>query len=159
MTVEEKGDMLTIRGKVIKASAYEERVLFAANPIDRMMNYAGSGLPFPCPSIAFENSPSVFQIGESGEFQATFQKPNSYYTEDTQQKVKPSIFLKFTKPGEQPIFVRQELEDTLPLRTLFYRPERTGPEYYDRKASVLGVAGQETILRRMKDVKIRGGCA
>lgn len=163
MTVQEHdGDVLTIQGKVSRPTSFREMVLIAPNPIDRMMNYAGSGLPFPCPSIAFENTPNRLTIDKSGIFHATFKKPNSYYTEDTQEKIKPSIFVKLLgSSSNSPIVVRLELEESTPLqlRTLFYRKGRTGPEFYQKRADVLGIQGQEAILRQTEAVKISYDCA
>lgn len=158
LTVVEENDKLTIEGKIINPKAYQVMELFAANPIDRMMNYAGSGLPFPCPFIAFENTPNKLQISASGEIKTTFKKPNSYYTEDTQKRVPPSLFVKLVETN-QPIYIQFALDDNLPLRTMYYRPERTGPDFYQRKADVLGVQSQEKIIRQLEEVKIKAKCA
>lgn len=152
-------DVFQLQGKVAKVDRYQEVLVMAANPIDRMMNYSGSGLPFPCPSIAFENTPNIFKVPESGMIDTIFSKPNSYYTGDTLKKVKPSIFIRFISKNNEPEFVQLELEDTLPLKTIFYRPERTGPEFYQRKADAIGVRSQEDILRMTKEVKEKYHCA
>lgn len=151
---------LLVSGKVKNYRRYKEIEIFAANPINRMMNYSGSGLPFPCPAIAFENTPNrITSVDEEGNFKKKFLRPNSYYTECGQKKIKPSIYVKLVQEGKEPLFVKSELEDILPLRTLFYRTERTGPEFYEKKAIVMDVQNQEDILRQTKEVKIKYGCA
>lgn len=158
--IQEDQDVVTLHGKINDRNQYDEVMLFAPNPIDRMTNYSGSGLAFPNSSIAFESTPNVYFVETQGIVHTTFRKPNSYYANDTMTKVKPSIFLKLTVPQKtEPILLRFELEDTLPLRTVFYRPERTGPEFYHKKAEILGVSSQESILRRIEEVKIKHQCA
>ena len=158
--IQEDQDVLTIQGKVNNRNQFEEVMLFAASPIDRMTNYSGSGLAFPNSSIAFEATPNIHYVEQNGMINTIFRKPNSYYANDTYVKVKPSLFLKLTMPNkEEPILMRFELEDNLPLRSVFYRPERTGPEFYHKKAEILGVTSQESILRKIEEVKIKYGCA
>jgi hypothetical protein len=158
LNVIEEKDILEIQGEVINAKKYSYMELFAPSPIDRMMNYSGSGLPFPCPFVAFENTPNKFIIPANGTIKCTFKKPNSYYTEDTQEKVPPSVFVKLVE-NNTPVFIHFPLEDHLPLKTLYYRPERTGPDFYQRKADVIGVKSQETIIRMLEEVKVKAKCA
>jgi len=160
LTVKEEKDRLTIEGEIINPKRFSYMELFAPNPIDRMMNYAGSGLPFPCPFIAFENTPNKFIIAENGDIRVIFQKPNSYYTEDTQKKVPPSLFVKLVEKNNTiPIYIQFALEDKLPLKTMYYRPERTGPDFYQRKADVIGVQSQEKIIRLLEEVKVKAHTA
>ena len=51
------------------------------------------------------------------------------------------------------------MQDPLPLKTVYYRKERTGPDFYERKAEILDVASQYTIIRNLEKVKIQGKCA
>ena len=161
MKIEEINNaQVTVNGKVKNHRKYKEIEIFAANPINKMMNYSGSGLPYPCPAIPFENTPNrITSVDEYGNFNKIFLRPNSYYTECGQEKVKPSIYVKLIEEGKEPLFVRSELEDKQHLRTLFYRPERTGPDFYERKAIAMDVQNQEDILRQTREVKIKYGCA
>lgn len=159
LQVTEENDLLTIQGKVKKPEDYENMVLFAANPIDRMMNYSGSGLAFPNSFIAFEGTPNFLQIESDGMIQTTFKKPNSYYANDTRTRIEPSIFVKLHKATIDPIIIRFALEEGLPLKTVFYRPERTGPEFYQKKADIIGVQAQDKILQMIQEVKVKYGCA
>lgn len=145
---------LDVRGQVLKAGEYDEMEVVAANTFMRMMNYSGSGLPYPCASVAFENTPNWHNIPRDGQFQTVFSYPNSYYAIDTVTKVPPSIFVILKNKSEkEPIFVRIDLPDTLSLRTLTYREGRDGPDFYFKKAKIIGVRGQEEILRMIGDVK------
>ena len=53
MKIEEINNaQVTVNGKVKNHRKYKEIEIFAANPINKMMNYSGSGLPYPsCYSI------------------------------------------------------------------------------------------------------------
>jgi hypothetical protein len=157
---EEDTDVLQIQGTVTNPSRYDKMELIGASPIDRMTNYSGSGLPFPNPEIAFSNTPNKYEIPKDGTVNTVFKRPNSYYAVDTYTKVKPSVFVKLSSPRlVDPIIIKFELEDKLPLKTVFYRPERTGPEFYQRKADSIGVHSQEAILRMTEGVKIKYQCA
>lgn len=155
--------MLFIQGKLSKASRYDERTLMAANPIDRMMNYSGSGLAFTNPEIAFENTPNLYLIPDDGRIYTTFSFPNSYYTKDTLNRVPPSIFIVLKKVNEPTLYYQVKLEQPLPLKTsTTYRPEhdQKGPMFYTEKEIVMGVPpSQEWILRNIGDYKERYGIA
>jgi hypothetical protein len=159
LNVTEENDLLLIEGRVLNPSKYKQMELCAANPIDRMMNYSGSGLPFPNPFIAFEDTPNYLRISKSGEIRTIFQKPNSYYGFEKQQKINPSIFVVLSQKNADPLYVHFQMEDSLPLKTVYYRKERTGPDFYERKAELLDVASQYTIIRNLERVKVQGKCA
>ena len=147
-----------LTGSIKRPSNYNEKYIMAPNPIDRMLNYSGSGLPFPCPSIAFENTPNYYEIPKDGEIQAIFTYPNSYYTMETQEKIIPSIFITLKRNGATPLYYQMQLEDTLPLRTsTTYRPAfKKGPEFYAKKEEIMGIPpSQEWILRNIGDYKAK----
>lgn len=150
-------DKLKISGKVNSPKQYATMEVFAAAPLDRMMNYAGSGLPFPCSDIAFENTPNRFSVPKDGTIETSFVRPNSYYNV-FHEKIPPTVFVKLTKAGvPEPIFVKFGLTDKLPLRTLFYRnATHHAPDFYQRRADILGVKSQEAIIRELEKVKAEG---
>lgn len=163
LNISEEGQTLVLNGTIEQADRFSTAEVFAANPIDRMTNYSGSGLPFPTPAIAFESTPNVYQVPADGSIQTTFKKPNAYYTQDKQTKVEPSVFIKLVPKtnSQEPIFVRFEMQNTLPLKSLYHR-DRTeqaypgrpeGPLFYQRKAEALGVQTQEAILKQTEQVK------
>lgn len=153
---------LQLSGSIANMGAYIGVEIVAPAPIDRMMNYSGSGLPFPCAEIAFENTPNRFEVNESGKFAATFAYPNSYYTNDAFKKVVSSIFaVLHPKNNQDPIVVRMELPEQVPLtvRSLTHRPKRTDPEFYRLKTDIIGVRGAEDTMRALSDVKVYMGLA
>ena len=146
-----------IKGVVLNSARYESMQLLAASPATRGVSYSGSALPFPCSQIAFDGSPNVADVSENGVFDVVFEYPNSYYTHDAFTKVVSSVFLmlKERNPNVPAVFVRFELPDRNILRTLTHRPERRvlGPEFYVMKEEIMGIASQETLLRRIGGVK------
>ena len=155
--------LIHLTGSIKNPSKYKHKYLMAANPIDRMMNYTGSGLPFTSPFIAFENTPNYYDIPEDGKIEAHFKYPNSYYATETQEKVVPSVFITLKSSNlPEPIFYQLKLTDPLPLKTsTTYRPEfKQGPEFYAKKEDVLGVPpNQEWILRNIGELKAKHGFA
>jgi hypothetical protein len=160
LDIKENGDdTLSINGNVLNPFAYTEMIVVAANPIDRMMNYSGSGLPFPSPCIAFENTPNYYVIGGDGVINTTFLRPNSYYATDTYTRVEPSVFVKLYKNNkDEPVTVKFKLADNNPLKSVFYRKERSelGPAFYEKKADIIGVRSQYEIIKMLEDVKKQG---
>lgn len=161
MQITESGSV-QLRGRVANRGAYEHVEIIAPAPIDRMTNYSGSGLPFPCAAIAFENTPNRIDVGANGAFEGTFAYPNSYYTEDAFRKVVSSVFaVMHPRNGAEPIIVRMELPEQVPLtvRTLTHRPKRVDPEFYRAKEDIIGVRGAEATMRALSDVKVFMGLA
>lgn len=151
---------LLIRGTVKSPQRYAYMQLLAAHPIQRMTSYSGSGLPFPCPNVAMNNTPNVLNIPSDGEFTANFSYPNSYYTNDHLQKVPPSIFVVLIPSNDlDPIISQFKLpeDDPLCLRTLTHRATRViGPWFYQAKDQLLGVPiSAEHTMRAYKDYKLK----
>lgn len=151
---------IRIQGTVKNPMNYEKVEMIASNPPMSMTNYSGSGLPYPCADVAFDNTPNRQEILRP-DFNVEFVYPNSYYVSGGTTKIKPSIFFSFLyKSSTVPTFVRFELEDILPLKTLTHRPERTGPEFYSRKADIVGVPpSQEYLLQNIANIKTKYGVA
>jgi hypothetical protein len=159
LDIKEHENHLMISGNVVDALLYTKMVLIAANPIDRMMNYSGSGLPFPSPSIACEGTPNYLEIGADGSIDVSFVRPNAYYATDTYTRVEPSVFVKLYKKDEtEPITVQFKLKDTNPLKSVFYRKERNelGPYFYEKKSDIIGVRSQYEIIKMLEGVKMQG---
>ena len=159
--VQVQGEQLVLNGVVKRFDNYDYAELVAANPIDRSMSYNGSGLPFPCAQIAFENTPNFKKItkDDRGMFTVFFQYPNSYNTEDGWNRVPPSIFfiLKSETQRLEPMFIRFELpmDPMLNVRTLTYRSRpREGPHAFAMKEDTIGICGAEETMRKYRDAKI-----
>lgn len=160
-TVSIEDDMsanIRLKGNVKQMAMSREVVISAANPIDRMTTYTGSGMPFPCASIAFENTPNMAKITDpTGQFDLSFSYPNGYYTTDAYTKVEPSIFvtLEWKDAQKERTVVRLPLPDRLPLRTLSYRPGfYKGAHYYASKSDIIGIRGAEATMRALAEAKI-----
>lgn len=158
VTIIDKDANLELKGHVKQMGMAREVVLMAPNPIDRMTNYTGSALPFPCANVAFENTPNYVIITDpSGTFHVKFSYPNGYYTTDAHTKIEPSIFLKFDwkKADKEPTIVRLPLQDRFPLRTLNYRPGHAkGPQYYAVKSDMIGIRGAEATMKALIMAKV-----
>lgn len=61
-----------LEGYIKNPSQYNKMLVLAANPIDRMINYSGSGLPFPNEHIAFENTKNMFLVSGTGVINTVF---------------------------------------------------------------------------------------
>jgi hypothetical protein len=150
---------LQVDGEVKGASSYVAMEVLAPHPIDRRTGYHGSGLPFPCPGFALENTPNYVLADRNGRFRATFSFPNSYYTQDARTKVGPSIFFRLWRtPESEPVVVRFELPEPpeLFVRTLTHRPSRAfGPAFYSDKDTILDpIPGSaEHVMRALKEYK------
>lgn len=159
----EEDTKLRIRGRVMRPEEFKEMIIMAPSPIDRRTSYSGSGLPFPCPSVALDNTPNRAAIGYDGEFDTTFVYPNSYYTVDATTKVPPSIFFVLVPQSEgETLYIRFELPEnpTLFLRTLTHRPNRrqpasTGTAFYANKEHLMDPipSSAEKVMRMIKQLK------
>jgi hypothetical protein len=152
-----ENNIININGNIYNPSKYKLMELIAPNPIDRGMSYQGSGLPFANPEIAFSGSINNFQIPENGTISnVLFKYPNSYYAVGAYEKIKPSIFLiLYSMTEEEPIHIRLELTDPLPLHTLKYRPNHVkGPLYYSVKEVLVTMEGAEATARAYGNAKI-----
>jgi tetratricopeptide (TPR) repeat protein len=83
--------ILNITGYIKNPTQYKKIVIVAPNPIDRMINYSGSGLPFPNEHIAFENTPNYKLINNSENINVQFKYPNSFYSPDGKNKILKAI--------------------------------------------------------------------
>jgi hypothetical protein len=152
-----------VRGSILNPTNYDFREVIASNGPDRMVNYSGSGLPFPCSGVAFDGTPNYIEVGLSGDFEKVFSYPNSFYAEDRFDKITPSIFVRLFKEGQEPIFVRMTLPEPVPqqVRTLTHRDNRyrLGSEFYSAKTDIIGVKSAYDTMIGLRNVKIYGNLA
>jgi hypothetical protein len=149
-----KDNKLSIKGVLNNRLEYKNVVLIAAKHMDRLSNYSGSGLPFPCYEIAFENTPNKYNVDNSGNIDTIFTYPNSYYSQTGNKKINSSVFVILTKMDESKEFIRLELEDICPLKTLVNRENRKGPEFYASKDYLLPVATAENTMYNYAKLKL-----
>lgn len=120
----------------------------AAAPPDHRAAFGGSALPFASPRHAFENTPNagVAQAEAGGRaLRLQLQFPNSYYAGLGTTCVPPTVYLRYTAPGGQPVRASVKLSHGIPYRALAHPPARTGPEFYNNVHN-LPVRTQEQIL-------------
>lgn len=145
---------LVLKGAVKNPTNYKKILLIAPNPIDRMMNYSGSGLPFPCADIAFENTPNKMLVDESGTFNTIFLYPNSFYLQNGRDKVVSSVYLSLTDHNGRTRHLQYQMPELNILRTLVNRSSRTGPEFYGAKDYLLPIASAENVMREYARIKV-----
>ena len=146
--------LLNIVGSIKNNLLYSNITLIAPNPIDRMTNYSGSGLPFPNYEIAFEKTPNIHKIDSSGVFNVSFKYPNSFYMPDGLNKIKPSVFFIFTSNENVSFRLQYELHDINALRTLVNRVSRKNPEFYGAKDYILPIDTAEKVMYAYSRAKI-----
>lgn len=97
--------------------ANSELRYWASNPIDRHQSYTGSGLPFPNPEIAFDNTPNQGLLRASGSvFEVKVHYPNGYYVNLGKNYVKPCVHFEMCKSKQH--FVIDLPYDVEPRRSL-----------------------------------------
>lgn len=143
-----------LSGYVQNMSNYKNATILAPQCINKTSSYSGTGLPFPCADIAFEGTKNVYQISSSGSINALFTYPNSYYSLGTKNKIVSSIFFVFENHNDEQEFVRLELKDLYPLRTLVNREARKGPEFYSSKYETLPIDTAEIVMREYARIKL-----
>jgi hypothetical protein len=150
---------IKLKGNVKQMASAKDVIISAPKPIDRMTTYTGSGLPFPCAQMAFENTPNFAKLTEpTGAFDLKFSFPNGYYTRDACTKIEPSVFVTFywKDTTREKTVVRLPLFDRQPMRTLSYRPNYyKGPQYYAAKSDIIGIRGAEATMRALAEAKVQ----
>lgn len=149
-----KCDGIKITGNVLNRNTFKNVFLLAPNAIDKKSSYSGTGLPFPCADVAFEGSPNKKEIDESGIINVDFSYPNSYYTVSKKQKIISSIFFILERVDGNKEFLRFELKDNYPLRTLVNRESRNGPEFYSDKYDILPIDTANAIMKLYAQIKV-----
>lgn len=146
---------VNISGNIINPELFTNSFIVAPNPIDRMTNYSGSGLPFPSANIAFENTPNIFLINNTGNFNINFYYPNSYYDCNGKDKIISPIFFILQDNKQEKKILKYVLKDLNPLRTLVNRENRKSPEFYYNKENIINIDTQENIMKQYKHIKTK----
>jgi|694.fasta_scaffold08962_10 hypothetical protein len=139
---------LKINGFIKNPNNYTNMAVIAPNPMDKITSYSGKGLPFPCETIAFENTPNFFIIPNTGIIDTVFTYPNSYYTPDGYTKIKSPVIIKLDS-----IKIIIELKDNCPLKTLRDRV-RGNPNFYGLKELILPIGTAENVMRDYSTAKV-----
>jgi hypothetical protein len=129
-------------------------VLFwAANPPNYNTGFSGSGLPFPSPDIAFDNTPNKGAVKvQDGNFKFYIRYPSSFYAGLGTYYVPPHVYYKVCDgSGKESRVHAIKLGEGIPFRSLTYPPPpMTAPRrdcnFYGGRDE-LPIRTQEQILR------------
>jgi hypothetical protein len=143
----------TVKGNIKTLAANPTVLFWAANPPTYSSSFTGSGMPFPNPDIAYDNTPNrgaVKATGNSFEFKIRY--PNSYYLGLGSQYVEPCVHIKVCgKSGSGKIHTIK-LGKGIPFRSTTNTPSnlninsRTSAMFYSGRGK-LPIRTQEQILR------------
>jgi hypothetical protein len=149
--VENVGDgNIEITGKLKIPKKNAKVIYWAANPPDFNVSFSGSGLPYPSPEIAFQNTKNVGAVTTTdGVFKIKLYYPSAYYVALGSLYVPPHIHLKICEPGYDKYF-SVKIGAGIPYRTLTHPAPpslnpRVDPTFYNNEQ--LTVRSQEQILR------------
>ena len=100
---------------------------WAANPIVRNYSTSGSGLPYPNPEVAYENTTNQGQvlIDNHGNFSFQLNHPSAYYVQQGKTLIKPHVHFKI---DEHEMVFTVYIADHFPyrsLKNLQNRPKRS----------------------------------
>jgi hypothetical protein len=110
-----------VKGHLKTPSGSNKLMYWAANPPTRGFSFSGSGIPYPNPEAAFENTPNRGVVNlAGGYFEIRVHFPNSFYTNLGSELVQPTVFLQIC--GDQAVH-KIPLGDGIPFRLLTYPPE------------------------------------
>ena len=90
----------TVKGKVNSKTINPTVLFWAAAPPLKTASYAGSGIPYANPNMAFQNTPNKGAVvAKNKEFSFKIQFPNSYYTRLGTVYNKPHVTIKVCEPN------------------------------------------------------------
>lgn len=139
---------LEIKGK-LKIPEKKSKIQFWAGcPPDHIQSYSGSGLPFPNPDVAYENTPNIGTVysNDNGDFSFKIRIPNSYYNGLGTIYQSPHVQIKVINSESQHIH-SIDVSNGIPFRLLTYPGSvpRTSPLFYDYR-HIQPIRTQEQIL-------------
>lgn len=144
------GDIV-IKGKVKTNNPNPIIVFWASNPPTYNSSFSGSGLPYPNPTIAYENSKNT-GIVKANNYEFTFRinYPNAYYVGLGSVYIPPHVHIKICEPNGNYNITSIKIDDGIPFRTLTYpsppsKKPRISPMFYAEPEKE--VRTQEQILR------------
>lgn len=142
--INENNDDILVLGTVLDndENPANNITYWAPAPADRLQSFSGSGLPFPNPEVAYDNTPNYDNIEVvNGQFEFRMKYPNSYYTELGTGLIPPIVNLKVDGSDKTTTF---KIDDGIPFRSLTHLKNHT-VEFYARDNCL--VRSQEDILR------------
>lgn len=138
-----------VKGMIDNKTSNAKLLFWAANPASRGYSFSGSGLPYPTPEMAFEDTPNRGVVPIRGNyFEFRVHYPNAFYAGMGTQYVSPSVFVKVCEDGGDNRIHKIALGTGIPYRSLDHpagRYEHQQMFYHGRDA--LPHRTQEQILR------------
>lgn len=144
-------DWIAVRGRLHPAPRMGGRVRFlAAAPPDRRASFAGSGLPFPSASAAFQDTPSsgTALTDVTGAFDIRLRMPGAYQERCGTVFVPPALHLSWTTAqGSRARATVQLGTEAVPYRSLSWPHARLtlGADFYNTSPTP-DVRTQEAVL-------------
>ena len=149
--IENKGDgNIEVTGKLKILNKSAKVIYWAANPPDFGVSFSGSGLPFPSPEVAFQNTKNIGAVkANNGIFKIKLSYPSAYYVALGSLYVPPHLHIKICEEGINN-FISIKIGAGIPYRTLTHpAPPSLNPRvdatFYNNEE--LTVRSQEQILR------------
>ena len=149
--IENKGDgNIEVTGKLKIPNPSAKVIFWAANPPDFGVSFSGSGLPYPSPEIAFQNTKNMGSVeAVGGVFKINMFYPSAYYVALGTLYVPPHLHLKICEEGFDK-FMSIKIGAGIPYRTLTHPAPpslnpRVDPTFYNNEE--LTVRSQEQILK------------
>ena len=128
-------------------------IFWAANPPNYNTSFSGSGLPYPNPDVAFDNTPNQGATKvKNGSFKFKIRYPSSFYAGLGSLYLPPQVYYKVCQGEDNESKVHViKIGEGIPFRSLTYAPPpttapRRSPMFYSGGWK-LPVRTQEQILR------------
>jgi hypothetical protein len=105
----------------------DEATYRSSNPVHRNYSYSGSGLPYPTPEEAYENTPNkgVIKKNLQGVFEISVKNPSGYYVHLGKQLIHPHVHIKSTTSGKSYIIMLGDHVQYKSLSSLPNQPYRS----------------------------------
>lgn len=123
---------------------------WAAAPPTYNQSFTGSGMPFPNPAVAFENTPNKGVVKISGgKYRLTLKYPNSYYKDMCNTYVPPQVSVVFCDASGKKMskIYKIKLGNGVPYRSLVWNQQGYRKNVMGYCNNNLPVRTQEQILR------------
>jgi hypothetical protein len=114
---QETSGKFVVRGSLSNQNANGTIKFIACNPADYRQSYSGSGLPFPNPEIAYQNTLNKGSAPVvNGRFEFRIDFPNSLYVNQGTTLLPPHVLIRLCDGSDDVEIV--QLGESIPHRTL-----------------------------------------
>jgi hypothetical protein len=138
-----------VKGMIQTNTANAKLLFWAANPATRGYSASGSGMPYPSPEMAFEDTPNRGVVPIRGNyFEFRLHLPNAFYVGLGTHYIAPCVFVKVCENGSDGKIHKISISTGIPYRTLDHPAQRYEKQqmFYHGRDS-LPQRTQEQILR------------